>query len=686
MHTTKIYSVNIITEASKLRNNSEYFFVEINLRKKKWLLCCSYNPHKNSISTHIDFLRRELDLHSSNYENFIFLGDFNSEMTDKNLKDFCNLYLLKNLIKKPTCFKNPENPKTIDLILTNRPRSFCNSDTLETGLSDFHKLTVTVLKMFFKKQSPNVISYRNYKNFSNGSFRTNLINEISSNGILEGDLTGSLDACKKSLDYQAPRCRSDENKKAYNEQRNRCVKLVRSAKKAYYSNLSIKGVNDNKKFWKIVKPLFSEKVNKNENITLVENNKIISSEIEIAEKLNAFFSNIVKELNKKVKEDLLCDVSDINDPVERAIQKYNNHPSIQMIKETFDSRKTFSFDLVSSDTIFKEIVSLDTKKATHSNDVPTKTVKANADLFSIFASNDFNESVISCKFLSVLILADVKPVHKKASRLEKINYRPVSLLPNISKIFERCMHRQISEYFETVLSKFQCGFRKGYNTQDCLLAMVENCKKALDQGNEYGALLTDLFKAFNCLPHDLIVAKLHAYGFSIDSLKLINSYLTERKQRVKINDQFSSWLDIVVGVPQGSILGPLLFNIFLCDMFLFCNDIYFASYADDNTPYCIGKTPEEVIIQLEKSSKSIFEWFENNGMKANPDKCHLLLSKNENFAANINENRISNTRFEKLIGVTFDNQLNFNHHISKICKTAFSIRTFHLNLITVPSY
>ena len=93
-------------------------------------------------------------------------------MTDANLKDFCYLYLLKNLIKKPTCFKNPGNPKTIDLILTNRPRCFCNSDTLETGLSDFHKLTVTVLKTFFKKRSPKVISYRNYKHFSNDLFRT----------------------------------------------------------------------------------------------------------------------------------------------------------------------------------------------------------------------------------------------------------------------------------------------------------------------------------------------------------------------------------------------------------------------------------------------------------------------------------------------------------------------------------
>ena len=105
-------------------------------------------------------------------------------------------------------------------------------------------------------------------------------------------------------------------------------------------------------------------------------------------------------------------------------------------------------------------------------------------------------------------------------------------------------------------------------------------------------------------------------------------------------------------------------------MFLFCNGIDFASYADDNTPYCIGKTPQKVISQLEKSSKSIFEWFENNGLKGNPDKCHLVLSKNENFEANINENRISNARFEKLLRVIFDSQLNFNHHISKICKTA----------------
>ena len=171
----------------KFRNNSVYFNFEINLRKKKLLLCCSYNFLKNSISTHIDFLRRKLNLHSSNYENFILLEGFNSEMTDKNLKDFCNLYLRKNLMNKSTCFKIPKNPQTIDFILTDRPRSFCNSDTRVTGLSDFHKLTLTITKS-------NQLS----------KLQRFVIDEISSNDILKRDLNRFLDAGKKSLNYQAP--------------------------------------------------------------------------------------------------------------------------------------------------------------------------------------------------------------------------------------------------------------------------------------------------------------------------------------------------------------------------------------------------------------------------------------------------------------------------------------------------
>ena len=123
-------------------------------------------------------------------------------------------------------------------------------------------------------------------------------------------------------------------------------------------------------------------------------------------------------------------------------------------------------------------------------------------------------------------------------------------------------------------------------------------KKNVDNRGVFGALLTDLSKALDSIPHGIIIAKLEAYGFHIDTLKLIHDYLSNRKQRVKVNDAYSSWKDIFYGVPQGSILGPLLFNIHLCDLFYFLEDLDIASYADDTTIYTVNEKKESVISAL----------------------------------------------------------------------------------------
>ena len=128
--------------------------------------------------------------------------------------------------------------------------------------------------------------------------------------------------------------------------------------------------------------------------------------------------------------------------------------------------------------------------------------------------------------------------------------------------------------------------------------MLEKWKSAEDNKKVFGALLTDLSKAFDCLSHDLLITKLNAYGFGMEALKLIQNYLSNRKQRTKINTEYSSWEEILFGVPQGSILGPFLFNVFLCDLFLIMNNFELASYADDNTPYAVGKNIEELIVKL----------------------------------------------------------------------------------------
>ena len=126
------------------------------------------------------------------------------------------------------------------------------------------------------------------------------------------------------------------------------------------------------------------------------------------------------------------------------------------------------------------------------------------------------------------------------------------------------------------------------------MALLEKWKTCVDQKQICRALLTDLSKAFDCLPHDLIIAKLNAYGFSLSALRLIHDYLSNRKQRTKINLTYSSWEEILFGVPQGSILGPLLFNIFMCDIFFILEEIDIASFADDTTPYAIGNSVDEI--------------------------------------------------------------------------------------------
>ena len=157
--------------------------------------------------------------------------------------------------------------------------------------------------------------------------------------------------------------------------------------------------------------------------------------------------------------------------------------------------------------------------------------KENLDIVSNLVYNNFSDSsLFSSNFPSHLKNATITPIFKKKDRNNVENYRPVSILPNLSKINGRCMYIQIYEYLNKILSKWQCGFRQGYSAQHCLLVMVEKWRQCLDNGGVSGALLTDLSKAFDCILYDLLIAKLAADGFDYNSLQMLQSHLSNRKQ------------------------------------------------------------------------------------------------------------------------------------------------------------
>ena len=165
----------------------------------------------------------------------------------------------------------------------------------------------------------------------------------------------------------------------------------------------------------------------------------------------------------------------------------------------------------------------------------------------------------------------------------------------------------------------------------------------------------------------MLIAKLHVYGFEIDSLRPICSYLAGKKQRVKIGNEYSTWQDILLRVPQGSILGPLLLNIHMCDLFFVVESGDIANYADDATPYVCLKDIDLITGKLEVKASEICQWFNEIRFQVNADKCHLLITTNVEKNISIGREKIQNSKSEKLLGVTIDNKLSFTEHVHKIC-------------------
>ena len=240
---------------------------------------------------------------------------------------------------------------------------------------------------------------------------------------------------------------TEKNKTLYKKHRNFCVSLLKKEKINYYNNLDLKVFEDNKMFWRAVKPLFSEKVKSKTNITLIENEKMITDKKEVAEILNTFFIEAVQNLDIEMFNDdregeLQCDK--IDEIIDNIIEKYKLHPSILKIKENVEMENKFEFTDTTEDEIYLKINSFDPKKACMENDIPVNILIGTNDIISGYISKMYNESKNTEIFPNSLKTGDITPIHKEKDKNIKKNYRPISILPILSKLYEGNMNEQIS--------------------------------------------------------------------------------------------------------------------------------------------------------------------------------------------------------------------------------------------------
>ncbi len=688
----------------------ETMVFELRINKEIWYLVLAYKNPKVQNITFITYLSKLYESIFVQGKEIMLLGDFNIDMliSDNTLKnDLCDIYALSNIVKEPTCYKKPEGT-LVDPIIVKNARRFAKSFTVTCGFSDCHNLVGCVTKLHAPPKKPNKVTYRSLKNFDINDFKlevsrmpffvgdifedesdkywfkqqlfSNALNEsapIKTRSIKEEHIPYMNSTLRKAM-YKRNMLRNIYRKdpknnqkwEAYRKQRNKVVYFRKTAIRDYFSSCSKPGAGP-KVFWDAVGPFLAKNSKSKRNIMLKEDDKVITNTKEVCEIFAKFFSTIADTIGSP-------DVIDMSRPnfLSEIFEKHKNHESILKIKEHHSNNSPFSFKPVSV-TYVKGILSkIKANKSTGCDEIPPKVVKMCSEELSVPLTDMINSAFQNNIFPDDLKYADLAPIFKKLDDMLKENYRPVSILPVFSKIFEIVIADQLIEYFKTIFNEMLCAYRKKYGCNHLIVKLIESWKFALDKGLFAGTILMDLSKAFDCMPHGLQIAKMKAYGLTDDACMFLCSYLSGRYQRVKVSDERSSWMPVSKGIPQGSCLGPFLFNVFINDLFYFIEICTLFNYADDNSLSAIDITMELVMAALKTDAENAIHWFTINLMQANPQKFHCMLLKaltcKESIpeAIEIDNIKIPVEEYVKLLGITIDDKLKFDKHIDILCKNA----------------
>ena len=446
----------------------------------------------------------------------------------------------------------------------------------------------------------------------------------------------------------------EENDAFYKKFKNRLSHILKTAERKYYAEQILKHKSNMKKTWAIIKQVINKNKYSSTCKKFKHNDKTIEDGVDIANGFNDFYVNVGQSLARK-------------------IPKTNKAPC-DFMKNCNVNNCTFTPAHVTPEEVLKIIANFKDSAAGWDELKPgiVKIVRHSIHVPLAHISNlSFNQGL----FPSELKLANVVPIYKDKDKMLFSNYRPVSVLPVFSKVLERLMYNRLFDYINEnrLLYKYQFGFQKGKSTNMAIILLVDKISEALENGDIAIGVFLDFSKAFDTVDHEILLKKLDIYGVRGKTKEWFSDYLSNRKQYVTYCGFKSNSKTITCGVPQGSILGPLLFLLYINDLAAVSNELFSILFADDSNMFIIGKDINVLCDQMNIALKNVQEWLFCNKLSLNVLKTHYMIFTAKRKVVDDIKLVICNTEIEraystKFLGVHVDSKFSWSEHVTHICK------------------